>query len=414
MFTTLADWYLCGPLEAGADCAVIRVDREPFVIGRRPGLSLTLNSQFVSGRHSELSSLGDRLFVTDLGSRNGTLVNGHRVRRVQLGVGDLVTIGDVEFRLDRKPRSPAKAGAAPAATDLDALHIRWLKTQMQQMLQDQAIAVVLRPVVHVPEETVVAYEACGQSGIAGLETEERMSAAARLLGREKEFNPLMLAVCGSAARHVAKGNWLFLKTPPAVNLEAEVVPVLQAIREGLPTGRIVVELEDAPSRSLRSLNDFVVALQRCDMHLGLTGFAWEHLRFLQSSRMRPISVRLDAELTSSLSFKSDLELRRLKSMVELLHHYEIQAAARDVATADDARVCADLGIDLADGPIFGEPLPLPSQPLPDTNILGTEDVERLFAVGPEIGAEDELGDTQHGGTHQYYRDMAESSSDSVI
>jgi len=414
MFTTLADWYLCGPLEGGTECAVVRIDREPFVIGRRPGLSLTLNSQFVSGRHSELSTLGDRLFVTDLGSRNGTLVNGHRVRRVQLGVGDLVTIGDIEFRLDRKPRTPAKNGPVPTAADLDALHVRWLKTQMQQMLHDQAIAVVLRPVVHLPEETVVAYEACGQSSIAGLETEERMSSAARLLGREKEFNPLVLAVCGSAARHVAKGNWLFLKTPPAVNLDTEVVPVLQAIREGLPNGRIVVELEDAPARSLRTLNDFVVALQRCDMHLGLAGFAWEHLRFLQSSRVRPISVRLDTELTDGLYLKSDLERRRLKSMVELLHHYEIQAAARDIADARDARICKELGIDLADGPLFGEPLPLPSQPLPDTNILGATDMERLFAAGPDISAEEELGDTQHGGTHLYYHDMAESSSDSVI
>ena len=412
MFSTLADWFLCGPLEPGAECAVIRVDREPFVIGRRPGLSLTLNSQFVSGRHGELSTLGDRLFVTDLGSRNGTLVNGHRVRRVQLGVGDLITIGDIEFRLDRKPRSPARTG--PAAADLDALHVRWIKTQMEQMLNEQAVSVVLRPVVHLPEETVVAYEACGQSCIAGLETEERMCAAARLLGREKEFNPLLLTACGSAARHVAKGNWLFLRTPPAVNLESEVVPVLKSIREGLPSGRIVVEIEDAPSRSLRSLNDFVVALQKYDMHLGLGSFAWEHLRFLQSSRVRPISVRLDADLTSNLSMKSDLEQRRLKSMVELLHHYEIQAAATGLVEAEDARVCVDLGIDLADGPLFGEPLPLPSQPLPDTNVLGAAEVDRLFAAGPEIGAEEGLDDTHHGGTHMYHRDMAESSSDSVL
>jgi EAL domain-containing protein (putative c-di-GMP-specific phosphodiesterase class I) len=130
--------------------------------------------------------------------------------------------------------------------------------------------------------------------------------------------------------------------------------------------------------------------------------------------VRPISVRLDTDLTSNLSLKSDLERRRLKSMVELLHHYEIQAAARDLLDPRDAELCKELGIDLADGPLFGEPLPLPSQPLPDTNILGTAEVERLFAAGPEIGAEDELGDTHHGGTHMYQRDMAESSSDSVL
>lgn len=415
MFSTQSDWFLCGVLEPDAQCAVIRIDREPFVVGRRPGLSLTLNSQYVSGRHAELSTLGDRLFVTDLGSRNGTLVNGQRVRRVQLGVGDLLSIGDIEFRLDRKPRAATLSGPVPGAADLDALHVRWLKAQLQQLMQDRAVTVVLRPVVHVPEATVVAYETCLQSRIAGLETEQRMCEAARLLGVERGLYPLLLQFGGSAARLVAKGNWLFLPAPPAVNLESEVVPVLRTIRESLPNGRVVIELEDAPSRSLRSLGDFIIALQSLDMHLGLDGFTWEHLRFLQSSRVRPISVRLDAELTRDLGHKSDLERRRLKSMVELLHHYEIQAAAHEVQNADDARICGELGIDLADGPAFGEPLPLPSEPLPDTSVLGGTDLERLFAAGTDISADAELiEETLHGGTAMFVKDMTESSSDSVI
>lgn len=376
MFSTLSDWFLCGVLEPDAECAVIRVDREPFVIGRRPGLSLTLDSQFISGRHAELSTLGERLFVTDLGSRNGTLVNGQRVRRVQLGVGDLLTIGDVEFRLDRRPRGDARG--VPSAGDLDALHLRWLKTQFAQLLTEQAVTAILRPVVHLPEETLVAYESSGQSRIAGLETELKMCEAARLLGKQKELNQLLLQSCGAAARHVAKGSWLFLKTPVAVNFESEVVPVLKTLRQQLPNGRIVVEIEDAPARSLRSLNDFVIALQTLDMHLAIGSFAWEHLRFLQSSRVRPITVRLDAALTRNLAQKSDLERRRIKSMVELLHHYEIQAAASDVETAEDARACSDLGIDLAGGPQFGEPLPLPSQSLPDTCILSSSAATNLL------------------------------------
>jgi EAL domain-containing protein (putative c-di-GMP-specific phosphodiesterase class I) len=390
MFSTQSDWFLCGLLEADAECAVIRVDREPFVIGRRPGLSLTLESQFISGRHAELSTLGERLFVTDLGSRNGTLVNGQRVRRVQLGVGDLLSIGDIEFRLDRRPRGDAGPGGRTAGRDLDAMHLHWLKTQFAQLLHEQAVTAVLRPVVHLPDETVVAYESAAQSRVAGLETEAKMCDTARILGREKELNQLLLQACGSAARHVAKGSWLFLQTPPAANLESEVVPVLKSLRQSLPGGRIVVEVEDAPARSLRSLNDFVVALQTLDMHLGLGAFAWEHLRFLQSSRVRPISVRLDAPLTQNLSQKSDLERRRTKSMVELLHHYEIQVAARDVVTTEDAQACRDLGVDLADGQLFGEPLPLPSQRLPDTCILSSNNVSNLLdSIAEPTGAPSE-------------------------
>jgi EAL domain-containing protein (putative c-di-GMP-specific phosphodiesterase class I) len=286
-------------------------------------------------------------------------------------------VGDVEFRVDRKPRDDGPPSAA-SGRDLDAMHLHWVRTQFALLVHEQAVTAVLRPVVHLPDETVVAYEAGAQSRVAGLETESKMCNTARLLGREKELNQLLLQACGSAARHVAKGSWLFLQTPPAANLESEVVPVLKLLRQSLPGGRIIVEVVDAPARSLRSLNDFVVALQTLDMHLGLGAFAWEHLRFLQSSRVRPISVRLDTALTRNLAQKSDLERRRIKSMVELLHHYEIQVAARDVVTSEDAQTCRDLGLDLADGPLFGEPLPLPSQRLPDTCILSSSHVGNLL------------------------------------
>jgi EAL domain-containing protein (putative c-di-GMP-specific phosphodiesterase class I) len=130
--------------------------------------------------------------------------------------------------------------------------------------------------------------------------------------------------------------------------------------------------------------------------------------------VRPIAVRLEQALTRSLNQKSDLERRRLKSMVELLHHYEIQVAAHEVQDAVDAEICGELGIDLADGQAFGEPLPLPSEPLPDTSVLGGAELDRLFAAGTDMSVDEDLEETLHGGTAMFAKDMAESSSDSVI
>ncbi len=375
MLSTVSEWFLCGVLESGRDSAVIRIDREPFVIGRRPGLSLTLNSQFVSGKHAELNTLGERLFVTDLGSRNGTMVNGQRIRRVQLGVGDMLAIGDVEFRLDRQPRSNKRG----KDNDLNAMNLRWMRSQFEQMLDHDLIAAVLRPVSNVAEGTVIAYRAMGQSGIAGLETEAKMIEAARLLGFEKEFNRLLLTAMGGAARQVAKGNWLFLQAPQAVNFEAEVLPVLNVLRQHLPSGRIVLEISDAPARSLRSITELVSVLQKLEMHLSLSSFSWEHVRFLQSSRVRPICVRLEASLTHNLGQQSEVDLQRLKSMVEQLHHYEIQVAASGIDDAADLEACKALDIDLVDGAHVGESLPLPSQVIPETCILGAGSAASIFA-----------------------------------
>jgi EAL domain-containing protein (putative c-di-GMP-specific phosphodiesterase class I) len=369
MLSAQADWFLCGVAESDSGRAVVRVDRMPFVIGRRPGLNLTLDSLCVSGRHAELSARGERLFVADLGSRNGTQVNGKRVRSSPLGVGDLLKVGDVEFRLDRRPRVDTRGRAAPAPADLDTLQVEWFGSQFDELLSGAALTAELRPIVQLCDETVAAYEARGQSQLAGLETEAKMCEAARMLGREKELNQLLLHCCESVVGNLPAGCWLLLRPPAAVNLASEVVPVLQVLRARAPQARIVVEVLDAPLRSLRSLNDFVADLKSLDVQLALGNFAWEHMRFLQSSRLLPLAVRLDAGLTQNLAQKSEPERKRLRTMVGSLHQYRIRSIATGIETPEDARACDSLEIDFAVGPLFDESMSVPAQPLLETCVL---------------------------------------------
>ena len=69
------NWYLGGYLENNKHLTRLVVDESPFVIGRSNTASLTLSVAGVSRQHVELSLEDDRLYVKDLGSVNGTLVN---------------------------------------------------------------------------------------------------------------------------------------------------------------------------------------------------------------------------------------------------------------------------------------------------------------------------------------------------
>ena len=61
------------------------------------GVSIAVH---VSGRHARFQLMGQNLFVEDLGSKNGTAVNGRPVHDpVALRNKDLVTIGDVDIRV---------------------------------------------------------------------------------------------------------------------------------------------------------------------------------------------------------------------------------------------------------------------------------------------------------------------------
>jgi FHA domain/Domain of unknown function (DUF1707) len=78
-------------------------------LGRSRECDCVLAEPSVSRRHAELRHEGGRWMLRDLGSRNGTRVNGARLLdETEVGPGDRVSFGDARFRLGEAPRSAAR------------------------------------------------------------------------------------------------------------------------------------------------------------------------------------------------------------------------------------------------------------------------------------------------------------------
>ena len=92
---------------------------EPLVLGRDPGVELVLADVQVSRRHARISPKGAGAVVEDLGSSNGTFVNGAQLHAPALaGPGDDVLLGVtvVEIRsLAQIARAPSAGRPVPAA-----------------------------------------------------------------------------------------------------------------------------------------------------------------------------------------------------------------------------------------------------------------------------------------------------------
>jgi pSer/pThr/pTyr-binding forkhead associated (FHA) protein len=75
----------------------------PATIGRSGDNAIPLDGDdFASGRHARVENARDGVWIIDLGSTNGTFVNGERVDgRRRLHEGDLVQVGDTELRFER-------------------------------------------------------------------------------------------------------------------------------------------------------------------------------------------------------------------------------------------------------------------------------------------------------------------------
>ncbi len=78
------------------DEADYRLRGESTVVGRREG-QIILDDPSVSARHFQIDELSARFFIRDLGSSNGTFLNGRMVRSAQLRTGDRIQVGSTVF-----------------------------------------------------------------------------------------------------------------------------------------------------------------------------------------------------------------------------------------------------------------------------------------------------------------------------
>ena len=86
-------------LEAGG---VFAADSAPLTLGRDGRNDLVLDGdEFASARHARIEPRGDGVWVSDLGSTNGTYVNGERIEGARrLAPGDVLRVGETDLRLE--------------------------------------------------------------------------------------------------------------------------------------------------------------------------------------------------------------------------------------------------------------------------------------------------------------------------
>jgi pSer/pThr/pTyr-binding forkhead associated (FHA) protein len=83
------------------DNAVIRevpLDKERFTIGRKPHNDIQIDNLAVSGEHALIVTILNDSFLEDLGSTNGTLVNGNPIKKHILHSNDVIEIGKYKLK----------------------------------------------------------------------------------------------------------------------------------------------------------------------------------------------------------------------------------------------------------------------------------------------------------------------------
>jgi hypothetical protein len=75
------------------------VPEKQIIVGRSSELDMVLVEDMVSRKHAKIAMQSDQIWIEDLGSTNGTFVNGEKIKRARLKEGDRVLIGTSILKL---------------------------------------------------------------------------------------------------------------------------------------------------------------------------------------------------------------------------------------------------------------------------------------------------------------------------
>ncbi|WP_339744713.1 EAL domain-containing protein [uncultured Rubinisphaera sp.] len=352
------DWFVQGCLKPQASASCIAISRSPFTIGRRNTNDCTLGSQKVSGQHAQLLVVGDKIFVRDLNSTNGTYVNGNRIMvDTPLAAGDYLQFADMEFQLGRNQEQ-----RIDQTIEFDEPETGWQISKMNQVVQEQQFRMVFQPIVTAAGESLYGVEALLRCHIAGFESPIMMFEIASRLGLEERLSEAarFKAAMAIAPHHPAKR--LFLNTHPNEHLGEKLIGSLSHLRSLIGDWKIVIEIHEAAVPNLATIREFQAQLRYLDIEIAYDDFGAGQSRLRELTEVPPNIVKFDRSIVDGLATASTQHRTMVQSLVNVCHESNIITLAEGIDNGDDSEVCREMGFQLFQGFYFGRPAPLEMTP----------------------------------------------------
>ncbi len=347
-------WSLTGRMTASGEICSKLVDPVPFRIGRRPDASLTLSRASVSGMHAELFTVGDQLYVRDLGSTNGTFVNGQRLADVtELQADDVIQFADMALRVART--SPKRATQTIAEDFCDqALAC----VQFDKLLRDEIVTPYFQPIVDLRTGLTEAFEVLARSSVVGLETPLRMFAAASELDLEGQLSDLMRRKGVEVSQTFHETPPIYLNTHPVEFENDADWEWVTRLREMAPSQKLVIEIHEAAVTDVINVARFRAMLRDYDIGLAFDDFGAGQARIAELVAIRPDCLKFDRCLITALDKAEPAKQRFVRDLVYAVRDIGVTPLAEGIETIGEQLICAELGFELAQGFALGRPLPV--------------------------------------------------------
>jgi EAL domain-containing protein (putative c-di-GMP-specific phosphodiesterase class I) len=346
-------WFLVGPFDSTETPRHLPIYTLPFLVGRREDLPLPLASKTVSGLHAEISESGGRLILRDLGSTNGTYVNGHRITTpVALAEDDLVQFANMAFRVRQQ------AGRHNTQTVQENVYDRAMAlVQFDKLMSQRAVTPFFQPIVTLPTKRIVAYEVLGRSHLFGLETPKEMFHVAAQLNLEVELSVMLRWEGVEASRALPGPAHLFVNTHPRELAQPGLLESLDKLRAHRPDQQLTLEIHESAVTDAGQMSELRAELTKLNIGLAYDDFGAGQSRLNELVEARPDYIKFDMSLIRGIDTASSERQQLLTTLVKMVRSLGILSVAEGVETQAESDFCQQLGVDLGQGFFYGRPAP---------------------------------------------------------
>lgn len=354
-------WVLEGYLEGNPNLVITPIQAFPFRIGRKTRGGLRLPSSGVSQTHAELDHDGERLWVRDLNSTNGTYVNRRRVKgQAPVKDGDVLHFATTEFVL-RLMRDDTD-GEHTVHRTMDDLPQRLGGHELiARLLSERLVKVHFQPIVDLREERrIIGWEALGRGAMEDLpDSPVELLDRAALVGRAQDVSELLRARAVEQVPQFGPQPTLFLNCHPSELGSDRLVESMAELRALQPDAHLVLEIHEKAVGDVQVLRALTGALAVLGIRTAFDDFGAGQARLLELVDATPAYVKFDKAWTRGMEDVHSRQYRMLHTLVQMVVDFGISPVCEGVETLEQEAACLDLGFHLGQGFLFGRPAPAP-------------------------------------------------------
>jgi EAL domain-containing protein (putative c-di-GMP-specific phosphodiesterase class I) len=351
--STTVGWFMQGQVPPDGHQARIAIPNGRFQIGRRSDVNCRLSDSSVSKLHAEFIASDFSLFIRDLGSTNGTYVNGIRIHEtVPIDECDIVQFAAFEFVVGRMcvDQSSARTQVHSVSDWMQTL------TQFHKLLTEKALVPHFQPVVQLSDGHAVGYEILARSRVPGMVSAREMFDAAERTNQAERLSVMCRQTGIEVAQRLAPTATMFVNTHPCESAETGLLNSLAALRAAAPTQPIILELHEAALTNPSEMRAFRSHLQDMQIGLAYDDFGAGQSRLQDLAEVAPDFLKFDMSLIRDIHLLTQRQ-QIVAGLVRLALDLGIQPLAEGIENSSEAEVCTQIGFTHAQGYYYGKPTP---------------------------------------------------------